>query len=300
MLSKIYSISLLIIIVIIGCSEDNTTESNPSINANNNIKPIITSAPTSKIDHNREYTYQIMTNDPDGDNLTISTSLPGWLSFDRSTKTISGTAGWDNITSFDISISVSDGKETTEQNYNLTVNLGEIICNQDFGDPEKSQYILPYAKGNSYRIIQSYCPSNPAWGHHNWFAYDFDMQIGDTIIAMREGQVIATQGRFVDANRKCGEENFVFILHDDGTVASYIHLTQNGPLVSAGQRVVQGQSIGISGDTGCSIGPHLHIAVFRNRNNFGRQSSLPINFSNAGGTLDNNKGLVQNGIYKAL
>ena len=176
----------------------------------------------------------------------------------------------------------------------------EIDCNVDFGDPASSNYILPFSPGKEYPLSQTYCPPNPAWGHHNWFAYDFDMNIGDTIIAARAGTVIFVDEQWVDGNRTPGEENFIFIEHSDGTVASYVHLTKDGVLRRVNERVSQGQPIGLSGDTGNSAGPHLHFAVFGNRFNFDRQSTRPVNFRNAEGPLDDNRGLVHQGKYLAL
>jgi len=45
----------------------------------------------------------------------------------------------------------------------------------------------------------------------------------------------------------------------------YAHLRPEGVLVRVGQRVRQGQQIGLSGNTGFTSGPHLHFAVQVNR-----------------------------------
>jgi murein DD-endopeptidase MepM/ murein hydrolase activator NlpD len=67
--------------------------------------------------------------------------------------------------------------------------------------------------------------------------------------------------RFSDSDHADFHENWVMVRHDDGTVARYIHLTQNGALVELGDRVVRGQAIGLSGNSGASTGPHLHFDV---------------------------------------
>ena len=61
----------------------------------------------------------------------------------------------------------------------------------------------------------------------------------------------------------------------------------------------RGQPIGLSGDSGCSSGPHLHVALFRDRTNFDARSSLPLNYRNADGPLDPRQGLVYDALYRA-
>jgi murein DD-endopeptidase MepM/ murein hydrolase activator NlpD len=170
-------------------------------------------------------------------------------------------------------------------------------CTQDFGDAAVSPYRLPFEAGRSYQMFQGYCPSNPAWGHNGWLAYDFDLAIGDPILASRDGTVISVEQRWPDSDRVCGHENFVFVAHDDGTVFSYVHLTTNGARVRVGDKVTAGQLIGRSGDSGCSSGPHLHIALFRNASSFNKENTLPLNFHDADGPLDSRRGLVQGARY---
>jgi len=56
--------------------------------------------------------------------------------------------------------------------------------------------------------------------------------------------------------------NLIFILHEDGTIARYLHLKQGGVHVDIGDRVAAGDLIGYSGNTGYSQNPHLHFDVF--------------------------------------
>lgn len=173
-------------------------------------------------------------------------------------------------------------------------------CTQQFGDPARSPYHLPFQAGRTYTLFQGYCPGNPNWGHYDNLAYDFDTQIGDTIVASREGVALFVRESFSDGTRICGEENFVFVEHDDGTVMVYVHLTRNGALVEVGDRVEQGQPIGLSGDSGCSSGPHVHTALFKDRTSFDPPNELPLNYSNTDGPVDSRGGLVQGWAYTAF
>ena len=209
--------------------------------------------------------------------------------------------GRSGTTTFSIIASDGEFADTVEVVVTVASLNGEIQCKTDFGDPAESPFILPFQVGETQNVIQSYCPENPNWGHHNWFAYDFDTAIGDTIVATRAGVVLFTREHFTDGNRVPGEENFVFVRHADSTVMHYMHLTQNGALVEVGDTVAQGQPIALSGDTGGSTGPHVHIALFTaDRTGFERQFTLPINFRNAQGPLDQYRGLIFQANYTAL
>lgn len=69
-------------------------------------------------------------------------------------------------------------------------------------------------------------------------------------------------GRVVFSGDSGGSGNLVTIQHRDGYQTQYLHLSRR--LVSAGQRVVQGQRIGLVGSTGLATGPHLDMRISRN------------------------------------
>lgn len=175
-----------------------------------------------------------------------------------------------------------------------------IRCSQDFGDTIQSAYTPPFLPGHTYRLIQGACVPNPAWGHHDWLAYDFDLAIGDTVIASRGGTVIWTEESYEDATRICGQENGVFIRHDDGTVMQYFHFTRHGVLASRGDVVEAGEPIGLSGDSGCSSGPHLHVALFRDATSFDVENNIPASFRKLQGPLTTKHSLIQDQLYTAL
>ncbi len=55
--------------------------------------------------------------------------------------------------------------------------------------------------------------------------------------------------------------NYILIQHDDRTLGSYCHIKYRGSKVAVGERVDAGQLIALSGNTGFSVGPHLHFQV---------------------------------------
>lgn len=143
------------------------------------------------------------------------------------------------------------------------------------------QYRLPFPVGDTARLIQG--PNGP-WGHsgHSAWSWDFVMPVGSPVVAAREGTVVAVVERFADFTRKPGEENYVVIAHGDSTFSRYYHLTQDGALVDSGRRVAAGDTIGRSGSSGASAGPHLHFDVTTGCAEWGCQT-VSIRFLNVEG-----------------
>lgn len=295
-------VRLLLLILFMGICESCSSDEVVPVPSDKETVEILGS-PALEIDHNRQYRFDISGNTTAGDTIIyFNFILPDWLELTAEKNAIIGTAGWDNIDrNFRISFSATNRIDTVSKTWMVQVNTGDIICDQGFGDPNESAYILPFAVGNEYKIIQSYCPTNPNWGHHKSFAYDFEMEIGETIVASRAGEVIATQSSKPDNILNCGggTANWVFILHDDGTVMQYVHLKEGGVHVSVGDFVEQGDTLGVSGNSGCSSGPHTHVSLFRTRGQYDKEDTLPFNYSNTDGMLDGNNGLIRNQWYKA-
>lgn len=158
------------------------------------------------------------------------------------------------------------------------------------GDPaalpdEDATYRLPYPVGATYAVTQAYPVSATHQTRDSMYAVDFDMPVGTDVVAARDGIVFDVASTNFkggpDEDRYARLANLVRILHDDGTFAVYAHLNRNTIRVTPGDRVVAGQYIADSGNTGFSSGPHLHFAVLRN---FGMNvESLPVSFRAAAG-----------------
>jgi len=166
-----------------------------------------------------------------------------------------------------------------------------------FGDPAESPYVLPFPVGEVHRVIQSYCFGRG--GHSQQVAYDFLMPIGSDVLAARGGEVVEVYEDAPDAGPV--DANYVFVEHDDGTVAMYAHFGHDGVDVAIGDRVAVGDRLGSSGNSGLGLtdAPHLHFEVYRSWPAVDG-ADMGINFSNARGPLDLLGGLLQGGVYEAL
>ena len=131
--------------------------------------------------------------------------------------------------------------------------------------PDEVTYSLPIDENSRWELGQEF---NGEYSHHdeqNRYAVDFIVPVGTPVLAARAGVVMETIANYdtggQNAKIYAGRANFIRILHDDGSMALYAHLKENGILVSIGQRVGVGEPIGHSGNTGFSSGPHLHFAL---------------------------------------
>ncbi|TKR30852.1 M23 family metallopeptidase [Luteimonas gilva] len=143
--------------------------------------------------------------------------------------------------------------------------------------PREFDYLIPLP-AQTLRIDQGFGGGFSHADPQNRYALDFAAPIGTPVMAARAGTVMQIESDFAQAGLSeeeyGGRANFVRILHDDGTMALYAHLQQDGALVRVGQRIRQGQQIGLSGNTGFTSGPHLHFAVQVNRGM--RLESIPF------------------------
>ncbi len=186
-----------------------------------------------------------------------------------------------------------------EDSDNKDQNVPVYSCMPVTNDWESSQYILPYRVGSEYFVNQANCSG---FGHSNFWShgYDFTMNIGTSITASRSGTVGWATDGCADGNTAC--TNLITIIHDDGTVALYSHLTNGGVLVSPGEVVEMGDIIGRSGNTGNTGGlPHLHFSVhpcnqLPGLSNAGDCPTIRVNFRN---TDPNPDGLEPKRFYGA-
>ncbi len=155
--------------------------------------------------------------------------------------------------------------------------IGDILIIPGGKMPEKissPKYVSSSGSGqvplaSSYFICPIPSPYRITQGLHWYNAIDFShagISCGQPVFAVAGGEVLRTKYGY---NRGAG--NYIHILHPNGVVTVYYHL--QSILVGLGQKVSQGQIIGLIGHTGHTVpsgsrGCHLHFEVRGARNPF--------------------------------
>ncbi|MFD7084631.1 peptidoglycan DD-metalloendopeptidase family protein [Streptomyces sp. NPDC059918] len=111
-----------------------------------------------------------------------------------------------------------------------------------------SGFVAPVGGG----ISTQYKTPGAMWSSGYHTGVDFIASSGTTVRAVGAGTVVS-------AGWGGAYGNEVVIRHADGKYSQYGHLSQLS--VSAGQSLTGGQTIGLSGSTGNSTGPHLHFEI---------------------------------------
>lgn len=119
------------------------------------------------------------------------------------------------------------------------------------------------------------------------YAYDLLLERGTPVHAMAPGVVLHLYDETGpgDPCRDGGDErcfafaNLVVLLHGDGTTTVYKHL--DAVHVARGERLERGDLLGLSGSTGWSTRPHLHVARMKDCGT-SHCPSLPLRFVEAG------------------
>jgi murein DD-endopeptidase MepM/ murein hydrolase activator NlpD len=125
--------------------------------------------------------------------------------------------------------------------------------------------------------------NSQVYNGHGHNAIDLAANIGTPLLAARDGIVVGTG----NTDATCAGASYgkwVFIKHNDGLSTLYAHLSVIQ--VTKGQSVTQGETIGLSGQTGYATGPHLHfsvmatagseIASFASKSCIGKTYTMPV------------------------
>jgi len=148
----------------------------------------------------------------------------------------------------------------------------------------KGVYSYPWPKGKSFRVDNGF---NGYGAHTGIWAYgvDFKMKVGSPICAARSGVVVGVEQGFSKGGNDPAlgnKANYIYIKHNDGSIARYLHIKRKGARVRLGQKVKIGQVIALSGNVGWSTDPHLHFDIVVPDGNGGLKT-VPFKFANGRG-----------------
>lgn len=124
--------------------------------------------------------------------------------------------------------------------------------------------LIPGSSGPSYEgyYMKPFIGGHKTQGIHGYNGVDYGMPVGTPLYASAAGTVIIAK----NSGYNGGYGDYVVIQHGNGTQTVYGHMSSVS--VAPGQKLVQGQLIGYSGNTGKSTGPHLHFEIRGAKNPF--------------------------------
>ena len=227
---------------------------------------------------------------------SISGKVFTWTSSAPSVATVSnGTVTTIAAGSATISASVDgqSGQATIE-----VVNPAEILTfvrpfgsTVDYFTTNFHDHDIPQAFFDNGRKVTFWGEQYDVTGYEGHEGYDWRMAEGTPILAVASGTVFSlSSGSFacplLNTQIPADGNGIVIITHTlpgGVTVRSlYAHLSRKD--VTVGQQVVAGQQIGLSGNVGCSLNPHLHFGVLRTTQTNNGQPSIidPYGWSGTG------------------
>jgi murein DD-endopeptidase MepM/ murein hydrolase activator NlpD len=98
-------------------------------------------------------------------------------------------------------------------------------------------------------------------GNYHHDGVDIGLPKGTEVLAAGSGRVSYFSNSYLEA----GFGNYIEIDHGNGILTRYSHLEKIS--VRWGEKITQGQVIGLSGSSGGSVAPHLHYEVIKNGKN---------------------------------
>jgi murein DD-endopeptidase MepM/ murein hydrolase activator NlpD len=120
--------------------------------------------------------------------------------------------------------------------------FGPLRFERNFAWPRPDHITAPFGDRRSFNgKLQS-----------QHFGMDIDGETGDPIYAANDGEVVMTRECYASGNT-------VIISHGGGLYTTYFHMSHFD--VKPGDKVKQGQKLGLVGKTGRVTGPHLHWGV---------------------------------------
>ncbi|MEW5947728.1 MAG: peptidoglycan DD-metalloendopeptidase family protein [bacterium] len=157
------------------------------------------------------------------------------------------------------------------------------ILENDAGDGQKTILTFPF-RGEMFVVQGNRGVISHQEGTGNEFAWDLVVMIdgamskgnsnrnesyfawGREVVAPAPGDIVRAENDMPDhgpMTTKMGKANFVRIDHGNGEVSEIYHLMQGSLKITEGDRVERGQTIGLVGNSGISMFPHIHYALDR-------------------------------------
>jgi hypothetical protein len=142
---------------------------------------------------------------------------------------------------------------------------------------------MPLAEGTLFSLSQGIATHHTHSGTSR-FALDFPLDEGTELLAPGDGRIVMTRS---NSDTGCndpsclGDDNVIHMQLESGHVVVMAHLQKDGVFVQPGDTVCRGEVIGLSGNTGYSSGPHLHLEVLDVY-----RESIPIHFHELRGFSD--------------
>ncbi|WP_371194425.1 carbohydrate binding domain-containing protein [Glaciecola sp. SC05] len=137
-----------------------------------NSAPQILSMPTTGANEGQPYIYTLTATDLDADSLSYSLSTSTWLSIDPATGAVSGTPTAADVGDNEVTVSVSDGTDTTTQTFTVVVvaalpnNVAPVITSSPLlmGAVDSSYSYTITATDGNFDDLDFASVTLPAWG----------------------------------------------------------------------------------------------------------------------------------------
>lgn len=136
-----------------------------------------------------------------------------------------------------------------EELFEIATSKAEMLASIPAIQPVRNEDLKRVASGYGWRIDPIYKVRKMHWG------MDFTAPTGTEIFATGDGVVVRVE------RKQSGYGKNVIIKHGFGYETLYGHMSKIK--VKKGQKVKRGEVIGLIGNTGKSVGPHLHYEVIK-------------------------------------
>jgi len=160
-----------------------------------------------------------------------------------------------------------------EFSYNYSFRLGNYEAKNNF------IYSLPFSPDLHFRVTQGY---DGKLSHNGdlTFSIDWTMPLKTPIYSARKGiiaEIVDGFGEGKFEKEYLDKANYIFVLHEDGTIGNYAHLHAGSINLKVGDIVNTGDFLGLSGNSGYSSAPHLHFNIFVPNNGYSYKT-IPVKF----------------------